>query len=453
MIQKQMRNMGGTMYKEKIRKIFKKNNWTKILAAGCLAAVVVLVLLFVFYNRDNEAENMQAEEKTVLIVTFASGDDGWNKSVSLACDAFMEKYPEIEVKLQPSTRTQSGFYDDYLKRQTAIGELGDVVEIKDIKMAYQEGMFCPLPDELTELLQDTWTAPDGCVYTLPGARLEQGMIYNKAVFDALGLTPPATWEEFEVLCETLKEKQYTPLVVGGGDSWHLMFWCRYFFNSCVTSSNPTWQSDCTSGKTSWTDAEPTEMLERFTGLFEKGYVNSGYATTSDAETCEYIANGNAVMLYSLCNQIPKIQSLNPEMELGWFFMPDDEGQKYSFTDNQSGWGISAECRNDEKKYDAAVKFLKFFYSEEIYGEICSLMNALPVTKKEMPLENEQLKEINEEAGGVLKPEMQIGDEDTPEGFRNFLCAGLKEVLNGEKTKEEILREYQNEWERAVTDAE
>lgn len=107
------------------------------------------------------------------------------------------------------------------------------------------------------------------------------------------------------------------------------------------------------------------MLDRFAGLFEKGYVSRGYAMTGDAETCEYIANGNAVMLYSLCNQIPKIQSLNPEIRLGWFFMPDDEGRKYSFTDNQSGWGISAECGNDEKKYDAAVNFLKFLFRRNL----------------------------------------------------------------------------------------
>ena len=441
------------MGKEKLRRIIKKNRGIRRIAVGCLTAAALFALIFAFYNRHAEVANTQTEEKTVLIVTFASGDDGWNRSVSLVCAAFMEKYPEIEVRLQPSTRTQSGFYDDYLKRQTAVGELGDVVEVKDIRMAYEEGMFCPLPDELTDLLQDTWMAPDGCVYTLPGVRLEQGMIYNKDVFDALGLTPPSTWEEFEVLCETLKERQYTPLVVGGGDSWHLMFWCRYFFNSCVTSSNPSWQKDCTLGEVSWTEEEPAEMLDRFAGLFEKGYVSRGYAMTGDAETCEYIANGNAVMLYSLCNQIPKIQSLNPEIRLGWFFMPDDEGRKYSFTDNQSGWGISAECGNDEKKYDAAVNFLKFFYSEEIYGEICSLMNALPVTKQEIPVENEQLKAISEEVGsGVLKPEMQIGDEDTPEGFRNFLCAGLKKVLDGEKTKEEMLKEYQQEWERAVADA-
>lgn len=411
---------------------------------GCAAAVV---LLFAYIKKDNQNIS-KTEEQTVITVTYASGDDSWNKSVSKVCDAFSKKYPDIRVKMQPSTKTQSGFYDDYLKKQIATGELGDVVELKNIKMASQEGLFAALPDELTELIQDTWTAPDGSVYTLPLVRTEMGIIYNKSVFESLRLTPPGTWQEFEALCKVLKEKGYTPLVVGGGDSWHLLFWFRYFFNSCITSENTSWQKDCTLGNVQWTDEQPAEMLARYTGLFEKGYVNRNYEVTGDANTCEYIADSKAVMLYSLSNQIPKIQGIDPSIKLGWFFMPDDTGRRYSYSDNQSGWGISAECGKDEKKYDAAIKFLKFFYSEEIYGEICGIMNGLPVTRKETAIENELLKEISGQAGGgVLKPSVWIGDEDTPEGFPDSLCRGLLEAAKGEKTQEQVLLEYQADWEK------
>lgn len=425
----------------------KKKNRNIFLAGGFLTAAATIGLLF-FYQGDYGTESIRSEGKTTITVTFASGDDSWNKAVSLACDAFTKKYPEIEIEMQPSSRSQSGFYNDYLKRQIAVGELGDVVEIKDIQMAYGEGLFQPLPDKLTKLFEDVWTASDGFVYTLPEVGLEQGIIYNKGIFEALNLPLPETWREFEDLCEILKEKQYTPLVIGGGDSWHLQFWSRYFFNSCVTSSNPSWQEDCTLGKVHWTDDEPAKMLDRFVGLFEKGYVNDGYSVTGDAETCEYIANGSAVMLYSLCNQLPKIKNMNPEIELGWFFMPDDEGRKYSYTDNQSGWGISTECGKDEKKYEAAVKFLELFYSEEIYGEICGIMNAIPVTKQEIRIKDEQLQEIQAQAkSGVLKPKEQIGDEDTPEGFRNFLYEGISEAAKGEKTRKQVLEEFQEMWER------
>lgn len=113
--------------------------------------------------------------------------------------------------------------------------------------------------------------------------------------------------------------------------------------------NPDWQQDCTQGKVQWTDSQPKEMLRRYESLFGKGYVHAGFAGTKDAETCEYIADGRAVMLYALCNQIPKIQTLNPDAELGWFFMPDDEGRRYSFDDNKSGWPLRQSAEQSEYK--------------------------------------------------------------------------------------------------------
>ena len=97
------------MGKEKLRRIIKKNRGIRRIAVGCLTAAALFALIFAFYNRHAVVENTQTEEKTVLIVTFASGDDGWNRSVSLVCAAFMEKYPEIEVRLQPSTGRRADF--------------------------------------------------------------------------------------------------------------------------------------------------------------------------------------------------------------------------------------------------------------------------------------------------------------------------------------------------------
>lgn len=395
-------------------------------------------------------ETSGGERETVLTVTYASGDEGWNRAVSMAGEAFSKEYPDIHLELRPSTRAQGGFYDDFLRKQAATDDLGDIVELKNTRESVVTQMFTPMPKELTELVRDQWKMPDGSVYTLPFFRLEQGIIYNKAVFEKTGLLPPGTWQEFETLCERLKGGGYTPLVIGAGDSWPLMFWGRYFFNSCVTADNPAWQQDCSEGNVRWTDKGPEKMLERFGGLFDKGYVDEDYASTGDAGTCEYIADGRAVMLYALCNQIPKIQALNPDAELGWFFMPDDGGRRYSFNDNKSGWAITAECKADQAKYDAAAAFLKFFYSGETYQEVCSIMNALPVTEEEIRLEDGLLREIEEQAGnGLVRQDMQIGDEGTPEGFESVFYGKLTELFAGRADRAQLLEELQAEWtERA-----
>jgi len=419
----------------------------KAAAAGGFLCVAVAACSMLPGQGTPKKENAGREKETALTVTYASGDEGWNRAVSMAGEAFSKQYPDIHLELRPSTKTQGGFYDDFLRKAVATGDLGDIVELKNTKESVVTQTFTPLPEELTKLVKDKWTMPDGSVYTLPFFRLEQGMIYNKAAFEKAGVSAHETWQEFEALCERLKEEQYTPLVIGAGDVWPLSFWGRYFFNSCVTVHNPSWQQDCTRGNVQWTDKEPEEMMERFEGLFDKGYVDENYASTGDAGTCEHIADGRAVMLYALCNQIPKIQALNPDMELGWFFMQDEEGRRYSFNDNKSGWAITAECKADQAKYDAAVAFLEFFYSWELYQEVCSIMNALPATKEEIRFEEGLLGEIGEQAGAdIFRPDIQIGDEETPEGFESIFYGKLTELLAGRTDIARLLEELQTEWE-------
>lgn len=425
----------------------RKRMW-QTAALCCFVCAAAAVGIMLYGRKAPETENTGRQQKeTILTVTYASGDEGWNRAVSLAGDAFQKAYPDIRLNLRPSTKTTGGFYDDYLRKIVAADELGDIVELKNTKESIVTKMFTRLPDTLTELTKNNWITPDGSVYTLPLFRLEQGIIYNKAVFERAGISPPKTWQEFEKLCGKLKAQRYTPLVVGAGDSWHLMFWGRYFFNSCVTADNPNWQQDCKLGKVRWTDEQPERMLERYQRLFDQGYVHESYANINDAGACEYIADGRAVMLYALCNQIPKIQSLNPEVKLGWFFMPDDAGHMYSFNDNKSGWAVTAECRADQEKYDAAVKFLELFYSDTVYQEVCNIMNALPVTGKKMKLENELFKEISAQTEqGLIRPDVQLGDEGTPEGFESILYRSLMDLFKGDADRGEIMEKLQTEWE-------
>lgn len=46
---------------------------------------------------------------------------------------------------------------------------------------------------------------DGKVWAVPDLASARALFYNKAIFEALGLEPPATWEELEQACETIRK--------------------------------------------------------------------------------------------------------------------------------------------------------------------------------------------------------------------------------------------------------
>lgn len=74
------------------------------------------------------------------------------------------------------------------------------------------------------------------------------------------------------------------------------------------------------------------------------------------------------------------------------------------------------------------------------------MNALSITRETITVENELLKEIRIQEDGVLNPNVQIGDKNTPEGFDNFLYQELMETAEGKKSQKQVLEELQADWE-------
>ena len=89
-----------------------------------------------------------------------------------------------------------------------------------------------------------------------------------------------------------------PLVVGASDLWHMGFWVNGFFRNDVVNNNPDFLKQRTEGKVSWTDPDPTKMMEDVKALFDKGYVQDGYMSTADSQTAAILTSGTAAMLFS-----------------------------------------------------------------------------------------------------------------------------------------------------------
>jgi ABC-type glycerol-3-phosphate transport system substrate-binding protein len=51
-----------------------------------------------------------------------------------------------------------------------------------------------------------------------------GIFYRHSVFEALGLSPPDTWEGLLSVCDSLLEAGYTPFAMGLKYSWPAMAW-------------------------------------------------------------------------------------------------------------------------------------------------------------------------------------------------------------------------------------
>lgn len=89
-----------------------------------------------------------------------------------------------------------------------------VVSIDEIRSVY--------PDYASNMKDDAMGASpyDGKNYSVPVNGFWEGLFVNKTVLDACGVSVPTadtTWEEFMTMCQTIKDKGYTPISLALGE--------------------------------------------------------------------------------------------------------------------------------------------------------------------------------------------------------------------------------------------
>ncbi len=389
--------------------------------------------------------------ETEITLTFSGGDMAWNKTIDTVVRGFHKIYPNITVNCSNGTAS-SGLYNDFLKKQDAVGELGDIIEISDAKQFATNERIVVLPEEITSLAKFHYSY-DGFIYAVATKITTQGIVYNKKIFRQLGLSEPKTYSDFIALCDTIKKYRLIPVATGGKDLWHMGFWINHFFRQDVLLHNTGWLEERNEGKVAWRDEEPGNMLRHIKELFQTGYVQPDFMKISDSLAISEMAYGQAVMLYSGPWVFEQLLNLNPDMEPGWFFLPDESGNCMVFEDTSSGWSITAECKRDKKKYEAAVLFLQYFYSEPVYTNVCQTMNAMPSVQEKieygmLPVQKKVLKDFDSAQNTTVR---QIGDEESPEGFRNYMFKLVQELINGKYEVKEVQQLLDEKWDEKTYD--
>lgn len=248
-----------------------------------------------------------------------------------------------------------------------------------------------------------------------------------------------------------KSGLFTPLGVGGGDLWHMEYWLNHFLRSDVLSREPDFLAQCKAGERDWSDPLITEMLVHIAQLFRRGYVDSDWLNTPDAALAYHLAEEEVAMVFSGPWLIRDALALNPSLELGWFYVPNEDGQVVAGESVDVFWAVSAGCARDAERYEAACDFLEFFYSEGVYEEVCASMAGFSTLADQGRGRYETSAAIGEMAaareGADLRFTAYVGDGDTPPGFEKRLLETLMELCRGSLDLEEAQALCVEYWEQ------
>lgn len=386
-----------------------------------------------------EARTDEGSDPVTLRLVYSAGDLKWKSAIEDTAEAFMEENEDIEVELYSMPEIKNRTYIESLKILAAQKEFFDIVEMRETGTLADAGLLAPLPETVSSLVENPGVY-DGVCYGVPRYATTLGIIYNKDIFESLGLSEPDTYEEFLQVCERVKAAGYHPLALGAADVWHMKFWGNYLFRNYMVSDD---------GEVQWTAKRTRQMLADYRKLGAEGYINQEYRNVSDSQTAQELSSERAAMVYTGPWMLSQIENLNPRISLGFFFLPGRDGITYAVQDSNAEWGISAVTARDGKKMEAAGRFLEFYYSEGIYETILVIMNADPVTVRPVRRPDTENQAIMEAAYAArpVRTGVVMDNVKAPDGFFTYFAQRLVDTLWGEESTSYLADDLTRKWER------
>lgn len=434
----------------KIKKIDNRTMWLLVVAVAALGMVILLLAVNILGKNEEKKAAQQEEDIIELQLVYAYQNAQWNSAIEKSVEKFEKMHSDIKIQYQ--IHYENKVYENILNKLIARDELGDIVQLKTPQHYAASGVLGSIREDVAaQIGSKSVYVEDGKIYGIGMVNSTSGIIYNKDMFEHYDIEEPTTYGEFLECCRKLSRNWITPIGVGGSDLWHMEFWVNHFFRTDILSQNPDWQEQCSAGITSWTDEEVGEMFSHLQELFDSGYVDEDWLSISDGQLSYMMSQGEIAMIYGGPWTCEEIQKLNPDMNLGWFYVPDEEGNIYVGENRDTFLAVTAACQNDEKKYEAAMEFLEFFYSEENYANVRKSITAFSAVEH---YRGYDMTEIQKEVTDKYTSNTRhitgfVGDSETPQGFEEGMLNIVQQMLEGNLTNDQAQQMCQDLWQQCM----
>lgn len=183
-------------------------------------------------QQGSETSTGTGEKVKLRFAHYSVGTHLGAKTMAEVLDGFREKYGdtiELEIEELPTDTT----YNEKMKTLVATDDLPDLIDGKNglRDLALQKGRITYLNEYMDADPQfrdvvigaDALAAntdADGNILSVTMDVQAVGYFYNKNMFEAAGIEPAKTWDEFTENCEKLLQAGYTPLgLMTGENSW------------------------------------------------------------------------------------------------------------------------------------------------------------------------------------------------------------------------------------------
>jgi raffinose/stachyose/melibiose transport system substrate-binding protein len=307
-------------------------------------------------------------------VTLSFLVDNSETSVAVAqglADAFHQKNPDVTIEVEQ--RPQGADGDNVVKTRLSTGDMTDI-------FMYNSGsLFQALNPKQTLVPQDgdwvgnvedsfaTSVTADDKVYGAPfGTFMGGGIMYNKKVYDELGLEVPKTWDDFIANSEKIKASgKAAPVIQTYGDTWTSQLFVLADFHN-VAAEEPSFADDYTAGKAKYADTPAaTRGFEHLQEVHDDGLVNEDFASAKMPDGMRMLAQGEGAQYPILTFALSEVAANYPDQlkDIGFFAQPGQNADDNGLT-VWSPAGVYIPATTEGDKLAAAKDFLAFVASSD-----------------------------------------------------------------------------------------
>ena len=344
-----------------------RNRHTGALA---VAAAAVLALSACSAGSLGSSEDDGGDGKVTLTLLVDNSEGSTKIGEGLAKD-FTAKNPDITVDVESRPGGSEG--DNIIKTRLSTGDMTDV-------FMYNSGsLFQAInPQQNLVSLQDQpWVgqldptfagtvSSNNQVYGAPYGAFNAGaFLYNRTVYDELGLQVPKTWADFMANSAKIKAAGKDAVIQTYQDTWTSQLFVLGDFHN-VAAAEPDFADKYTKNQAKYaTSPAAIKGFEHQQAVHDAGLMNSDFASAKLEDGLRMLAKGEGVQYPILTGVVGGVAETDPEAlkTIGSFAIPGDDAAKNGLT-VWSPNGLYIPKTTEGAKLDAAKKFTAFVASTE-----------------------------------------------------------------------------------------
>ncbi|MDG4647158.1 ABC transporter substrate-binding protein [Roseibacterium sp. SDUM158017] len=267
---------------------------------------------------------------------------------------------------------------------------------------------------------------DGRQWGVPYTYYQWGMYYREDIFDELGLSEPATWEEEVANCQAILDSGRKCYTIGTRFLWTAGGWFDYLN---MRTNGFDFHMQLARGEVPWTDERVRETFANWRQLIDMGAFIDDHQTYSWQEALPFMINGEAT--HYLMGNFAVDQLRNGGLT-------DEQLDFYQFPAINPDVAMGEDAPTDTfhvasgaQNVEAARAFLDFVTSAEVQTRINGPdgLGQLPVNANASVADDEFIQQgfemLSENATGGIA---QFFDRDFPAEMAAIGMEGLQEFM-------------------------